>query len=152
TRGGRSSATIGCTVTAATNATPTVMPTPTRGRKPPAVNALYSSNRQITEATATVNATDNTPHHTRRMRSGSRIKALVTRTNSEPLLVGEPAEAAFALSIITYRLTQLIWPKVGPVDRRCPIFTVGSLPDQEIRKAPLAARANDQVRIGHTPS
>src|SRR5436309_3559797 len=81
--------------------------------------------------------------------NGKSTTALRTRWVSELLFGGETAEAAFALSILVYRLAQMIGAEVGPEDRRYPVLAVGRLPDQKIRQPPFAARTNDQVGVGH---
>jgi hypothetical protein len=53
----------------------------------------------------TMTATLQTLHQTNTTSSGSKSAALSTRWASEPLFLGEAAEAAFALSIILYRLS-----------------------------------------------
>src|SRR5258706_8535143 len=103
----------------------------------------------MTVATVTPTATDQMLHQTTKMISGSNTRALATRDARELLLAREPAEAAFALSIVVDRLPQVCGAEVGPEDRCRPVLAVGGLPDQEVREPPLAAGADDQVGVGH---
>src|SRR5258706_14457920 len=103
----------------------------------------------MTVATVTPTATDQMLHQTTKMISGSNTRALATRDARELLLAREPAEAAFALSIVLDRLPQVCGAEVGPENRGPPGLAVGGLPDQEGREPPLARGAGYQGGVRH---
>src|SRR5207344_338234 len=61
---------------------------------------------------------------------------------------GETAEASFPLLEVADRLEQELAVEVRPEDGREPQLRVRDLPQQEVRRAHLAAGADEQIRVG----
>src|SRR5262245_61390374 len=70
-------------------------------------------------------------------------------TGEDSGVLGEAPEAPLALLVVADRLEQVLAGEIRPEDRREPEFRVGDLPEQEVRDPHLAARPDQEIRLGH---
>ena len=57
------------------------------------------------------------------------------------------AKTSFPLVVLEQGFVEFVFVKIRPIGGRCVIFCIGRLPDQKITQAPLAAGADDQIRV-----
>src|SRR5439155_3746199 len=92
-------------------------------------------------------------------RSGRKTIALATRRSNEGSFAGvtlgassrgsaRSAKATASSLEVIYRLVEMLPAEVGPQDVRDPEFRVCELPEQKVGDAQLAARSDEEVRIG----
>src|SRR5947207_8744467 len=109
-------------------------------------------------ASAAMRSIQGKPNQIAARTSGPRIAADTVRSNrprkravgANGALTADAAIATFAAAELGDGLLEMVLAEVGPqcVDENK--LRVGALPQQEIADALLAARADQQIRVGHT--
>ena len=98
-------------------------------------------------ATATSANSHQPPSQRRPSTSGRPTTA--TRIREAKLLIRSAAESTPAARVLLDRGAQLVRPEVGPERVGEDVFGVRGLPEEEVRDAPLARRADHEVGVRH---